>query len=308
MREVDGKAWIVSARVSTGTRALIARTHSWIAAEASGHGHGGPGQLARAPVDDDRDVAEFGLHGVALGRLREVGDELERVEARVARLVERHADRGRLGVRVGRARQRAVVGFDRFAERHPDRELALVVTLVGVQLRAGRVAGHPQPVRHAQPAVVRDAVPLRGVEPVVLEAEVLQPEVAPDRQQDHVPFDRRSVVELDDVGAIGTLTGACPLRPRARPQDHAVAEQRRGDASALRMCRSGGSAGPTGQTVVGTPNRANTCASSTPVGPPPRTSSSAAAPGRASPGGSSTASSRQDRRSAGPWTRTLSRR
>ena len=63
----------------------------------------------------------------------------------------------------------------------------------------------------------------------MLEAEALQPEIAPDGQQDHVPFDRRSVVELDDVGAIGTLTGACPLRPRARPQDHAVAEQRGGE-------------------------------------------------------------------------------
>ena len=143
MREVDGKAWIVSASVSTGTRALIARTHSWIAAEASGTAMAAPASSRVRPVDDDRDVAEFGLHGVALGRLREVGDELEGIEARVARLVERHADRGRLGIRVGSARQRAVVRFDRFAECHPDGELTLVVTLVGVQLRAGRVAGHP---------------------------------------------------------------------------------------------------------------------------------------------------------------------
>ena len=33
---MDGNAWIVSARTSIGTRALIASTHSWIAADASG--------------------------------------------------------------------------------------------------------------------------------------------------------------------------------------------------------------------------------------------------------------------------------
>ena len=63
----------------------------------------------------------------------------------------------------------------------------------------------------------------------MLEAEALQPEIAPDGQQDHVPLDRRSIVELDDMGASGTLTGSRPLRPRARPQDHAVAEQCRGN-------------------------------------------------------------------------------
>ena len=36
VRDVDGKAWIVSARTSIGTRALIAITHSWIAAHDSG--------------------------------------------------------------------------------------------------------------------------------------------------------------------------------------------------------------------------------------------------------------------------------
>ena len=42
MREVDGKAWIVSARTSIVTRALIARTHSWIAADASGQAIAAP--------------------------------------------------------------------------------------------------------------------------------------------------------------------------------------------------------------------------------------------------------------------------
>ena len=88
-------------------------------------------------------MAEFGLDGESLGGLREIGDELECIEAGLARLVERQPDRGGLGIRVRGARQRAIVGFDRFAECHPDRELTLVVTLVGVQLGARRVAGHP---------------------------------------------------------------------------------------------------------------------------------------------------------------------
>ena len=52
--------------------------------------------------------------------------------------LERHADERRLRIGVGRAWQRAVVGRDVLAERHPDGQLALVVRLVGVQLRAGR--------------------------------------------------------------------------------------------------------------------------------------------------------------------------
>ena len=159
MRDVDGKAWIVSARVDDRHPGLDRQDALVDGGRRVGHGQRRADQLPRASVDDDRDVAEFGLHGVTLGGLREVGDELERIEAGLARLVERQPDRGRLGIRVRRPGKGAVVGFDRLAERHPDRELALVVTLVGVQLRAGRVAGHPQPVRHAQPAVVRDAVP-----------------------------------------------------------------------------------------------------------------------------------------------------
>ena len=82
MREVDGKAWIVSARTSIVTWALIATTHSWIAAEASGQAIAAPTSSRVRAVDDDRHVAELGLDRVALGARREVGDELERVEAR----------------------------------------------------------------------------------------------------------------------------------------------------------------------------------------------------------------------------------
>ena len=61
-------------------------------------------------------------------------------------LVEGQPDRRRLGVGVGRPGQGPIVGPDVEAHRHPDRDLALVVALVGVQLRPGRIADHPQPV------------------------------------------------------------------------------------------------------------------------------------------------------------------
>jgi hypothetical protein len=189
------------------------------------HGHGGAGELTRPPVDHDRDVPELRFDRVTLGRLRKVGDELEGVEARVACLVEGHADRRAFGLRVGGTREGPVVGFDRLAECHPDRELALVVTLVRMQLRAGCVAGHPQPVCDAQPAVVRDAVALRGVEPVVLQPQPIQPEIPPDGEQDHVAFHGRSVVELDHVRPVVARPGARSLRAGAGPDRDAVAHE-----------------------------------------------------------------------------------
>ena len=70
------------------------------------------------------------------------------------RLVEGQPDRGQLGVGVGRPRQRAVVGRDGFAARHADGQLALVVGLVRVQLRARRVADQLEAIADAQPTVV----------------------------------------------------------------------------------------------------------------------------------------------------------
>ena len=89
IRDVDGKAWIVSARTSIVTWALIATTHSWMAADASGQAIAAPTSSRRGPVDHDRHVPELGLEGVAPRALREVGDELEGVEPGVERLVER---------------------------------------------------------------------------------------------------------------------------------------------------------------------------------------------------------------------------
>ena len=42
IRDVDGNAWIVSARTSIVTWARIATTHSWIAADASGQAIAAP--------------------------------------------------------------------------------------------------------------------------------------------------------------------------------------------------------------------------------------------------------------------------
>ena len=84
IRDVDGNAWIVSASTSTGTCARIARTHSWMAAEASGTGHRRAHQLARRPVDHERHVAQLGLDVYPLALVGVVGDDLEGIDARVA--------------------------------------------------------------------------------------------------------------------------------------------------------------------------------------------------------------------------------
>ena len=191
-----------------------------------GAGHGRPDQLAAGPIDHDRDVPELGLDGIALGALREVGDQLERVEPGLAGALQAEPDERRLGIRVGRPGQRPVIGDDRLAERHPDGQLALVVALVRVELRAGRVADHPQSVGDAQPPVARERRPSAGVDAVVLEPEVVDREGAPDRQQDGVALGRRSVVELDHVGAIPAGAGTSANGANTGPHDHAVPLQR----------------------------------------------------------------------------------
>ena len=209
IRDVDGKAWIVSARTSIGTCALIATTHSWIAADASGQAIAAPTSSRDRPVHDDRHVPERRLDRVALGARREVGDELEGVEAGLERAVEREPDRRRLGVGVGRPRQRPVVRGDRLAERHPDRDLALVVRLVGVELGTGRVADDPQAVADAQPAVARERRPPGRVDAVVLEPEIVERERAPDGEQDRVTL----AVEPSSRSMTWAPSGPTPAAP-----------------------------------------------------------------------------------------------
>ncbi len=238
-----------------------------------GAGHRGADELARRAVDDDRHVAELGLDRVAPRARGEVGDQLERVEPGVDRAVEGQPDRRRLGVRVGRARQGPVVGPDRLAERHPDRQLALVVALVGVQLRAGRVADDPQPVGDPQPPVARERRPARRVDAVVLEPEVV------DRERRGRPRagsrgPRRSIPSSRSM----TCAPSVPAPARARSARTPVRTVTPSRSSAARMTSElrgwsvGASRGPDWTIVVGTPNRTYTWASSQPVGPPPRTS------------------------------------
>ena len=214
IRDVDGKAWIVSARTSIGTRALIARTHSWIAADASGQAIAAPTRVLERAVDQDRDVAERRLDAVAARRRREVGDELEAVEARGCRLVRGQADRRRLGIHVRRPGQGSIVRRDVVPECHPDRHLALVVGLVRVELRTGRVADHPEAVREPEPPVARERRPTAGSHAVRFEAEVVEVQVAPDREQDGVARGGRAVREIDEVGAV--RPGVRPSRGRPR--------------------------------------------------------------------------------------------
>ena len=81
MREVDGKAWIVSARTSTGTRARIARTHSWIAAEASGQAIAAPTRVRDRRSTTIVTWPRLAWTLVAPRGRREVRDELDRVDA-----------------------------------------------------------------------------------------------------------------------------------------------------------------------------------------------------------------------------------
>ena len=209
MRDVDGKAWIVSARTSIGTRARIASTHSWIAAEASGQAIAAPMRVPRRAVDDDRHVAALRLD--ARSPRVDVAKSATNSTASIPSACAcSSADADERGLRVGvrGARQRPVVGLDRVAEGHPHRDLALVVRLVRVQLGAGRVADDPQPVGEAEPAVARERRAAGRVDAVALEAEVVDREVAPDGQQDRVALGGRAVGEVDDVRAVAAGAGA----------------------------------------------------------------------------------------------------
>jgi hypothetical protein len=111
------------------------------------------------------------------------------------------------------------------AHRHPDRELALVVGLVGVELGPGRIADDPQPVGDVEPAVPREREPAARVDPVVLETEVVEGERAADGEQDGVALGGGPVVEVDDIRPVRALAGPCRDRPDAEPDVDAVAPQ-----------------------------------------------------------------------------------
>ena len=98
------------------------------------------------------------------------------------------------------------------------------MALVGVQLRARRVAGDPQPVGDAQAAVARVRVRARGVDAVVLEAEVVEGEVAADGEQDACP----STVEPSSrsTTCAPSVAGAARARAIARTPVRTVTPSR----------------------------------------------------------------------------------
>ena len=220
---MDGKAWIVSARTSTFSLALIARTHSWIAAEASGTAMAAPTSSRLARSIDDRDVAELGLDRVALGRRREVRDELEGVDARLVRLLEGQADEGQLGIGVGGPGEGPVVGRDRVTEGHPDRPLALVVGLMGVQLGSGRITDQEQPgARSAGDRHGAARSRLATSIPTCSRPSSIEREGPPDGEQDGVTGRAAAVVELDHVRAVRPSRRPGPYGPDAKADVHAV--------------------------------------------------------------------------------------
>ena len=84
-----------------------------------------------------------------------------------------------------------------------------------VQLGTGTVADDVEPVCDAQSAIARIRRPTAGVEPVVLQPEVVDRELAADREQDRVTLGGRAVVEVDDVCAV--LAGSRPRADRPHP-------------------------------------------------------------------------------------------
>lgn len=78
-----------------GQDALVDRRRS------IGRGQGRPNQFVAGPIDHDRDVAELGLDRVALGRGREVDDQLEGIVAGRLGLLQGQADESQLGIGIG---------------------------------------------------------------------------------------------------------------------------------------------------------------------------------------------------------------
>ena len=304
MRDVDGKAWIVSARTSIGTRALIARTHSWIAAEASGQAIAAPTSSRVARSTTIVTWPNFGLDGVALGALREVGDELERVEAGLARLRRASArptpPRGpctsHAAARGSRARSprrapsgpRARPGSGAWwvcSSGRPGRRSPTARRRCAAGRRAGTASGRSCRCRSA-----RD----RG-----RRAGKARPTASRIAWPSAVEPSSRSMTCAPSVPA----PARAAQRPDAGPDDHPVAlERARGAPRSCAGGRSGRAADRTGRSSSGRrtgrrPGRARSRS-----GRHRGRAGCAAARGRASPRGSSRSGSRRGRRSAAPST------
>ena len=113
-----------------------------------------------------------------------------------------------------------------------------------MQLGPGRVADDPEPVGDAKAAVMGERRAAGRVEPVVLEAEVVERELPADGKQNGVALDARAVVEVDDVGAVGSGTLPGALGAHAEPHRDARLPQRGEDRRRVARVLRGHEPGP----------------------------------------------------------------
>ncbi|MEO6350605.1 MAG: hypothetical protein ABIP53_08135 [Candidatus Limnocylindrales bacterium] len=139
----------------------------------------------------------------------------------LASLVELESDASGLGLGVRGAGNGAVVGHHVLAERDPSRHLALVDREVGVHLWPSWVTRDVHPVGDAE-ASVRAELPVLDLDSNRLEAEAGERVGPPHREQDLVALGRRSIGELDDVGAVSASPGLDAGRTHVGPDIDAV--------------------------------------------------------------------------------------
>ena len=219
MRDVEGNAWMVSASTSMVTRARMASTHSWMAAEASGAAMAAPSscRLARSTTMVTCPKVASTLYPRAL--VAKSADLLERVEALGDRSVQVQADEGQLRLRVGRPRQGPIVGRHVVAQRHPDGQLTLVVRLVRVQLRARHVPDQVHAIRDAQSAVVRQRGAVIGIDTHAVQPETFEGQCPADRQQRRMSLARWCRHRGSPTSAPSRPVPACPNARHAEPDD-----------------------------------------------------------------------------------------
>ena len=185
-----------------------------------------PDQRPNPLVHDDREMAELRLEPVAAGGRGEIRDELQRVDPGRFGLVHVRPNRRNFRIEKDRTRNCAVVGLDVLAERHPDREPALVVADVREELRARGIADQIHVVSDPQPAVRLEPA---GLDADVLQTQIAQIELPAEGHDNPLAFDETAVAELYDVRLIVPGAGTDFRGTLNQAQFHAfVAEDSRG--------------------------------------------------------------------------------
>ena len=205
---------------------------------------------------------------VVLARIgRGPGDRLEL--GRAGRGAVLLADRGDLRVGEDDARNGAVVRGDVAAEDVGGRDPALVFADVGERPDPGDVADRPDAFGGAHPLI--DLDPLGGairIDPGRVEAEAVDPRLAPGRDQQLVPAELGAVLEGERVAL------PAPIR-RARLDPESQLDSLRAQGLVSASPRAGASFGSrrSSPSAIATdaPRRERAWPSSTPTGPPPRT-------------------------------------